>query len=123
MALRLGHLVGNSWQIKPQVTRKLLDRKMTVGELTRDDVIFDLNQKGVDMKIGLDMASLTLKRMVRKIILISGDGDFIPAAKLARHEGMDVVLDPIWSTDISDGLYEHIDGLKSTAPKPKHGKS
>ncbi len=119
VALRLGHLVGNSWQIKPQATKKLLNRKITIEDLAKKDVAFDLSQKGVDMRIGLDMASLALKRMVRKIILISGDGDFIPAAKLARREGIDVVLDPIWSNYISDGLYEHIDGLKSTAPRPK----
>ena len=44
------------------------------------------------MKIGLDMTSLSLKKMVRQIILVSGDGDFVPAAKLARREGIDVVL-------------------------------
>ena len=70
------------------------------------------------MKIGLDMASLALKKMVRQIILVSGDGDFVPAAKLARREGIDVVLDPIWSPHIGDALHEHIDGLKSTAPRP-----
>ncbi|KKL84872.1 hypothetical protein LCGC14_1960370 [marine sediment metagenome] len=28
---------------------------------------------------------------------ISGDSDFIPAAKLARREGLDVILDPMWN--------------------------
>ena len=118
VALRLGYLRGTSWKIKPQATKKLLSRKINVSELTDRDVEYDISQKGVDMKIGLDMASLALKKMVRQIILVSGDGDFVPAAKLARREGIDVVLDPIWAPNIGDALHEHIDGLKSTAPRP-----
>ena len=65
------------------------------------------------MKIGVDIASLSLKRFVDKIVLISGDSDFVPAAKLARREGIDFVLDPMHSEHIEPNLYEHIDGLKS----------
>ena len=39
------------------------------------------------------------------------------AAKLARREGIDFVLDPMWAK-IDDELFEHIDGLKSTIDKP-----
>ena len=52
-------------------------------------------------------------------LLISGDSDFVPAAKLARREGIDFVLDPMWSA-IRPDLHEHIDGLKSTCPRPDH---
>ena len=51
-------------------------------------------QKGVDMKIGLDIASLSYKKLVDQIVLISGDSDFVPAAKLARLEGIDFTLTP-----------------------------
>ena len=51
------------------------------------------------------------------MVLISGDSDFVPAAKLARREGIDFVLDPMWST-IRPDLHEHIDGLKSVCPRP-----
>jgi uncharacterized LabA/DUF88 family protein len=44
------------------------------------------------MRIGIDVATLTLKRLVDRIILISGDTDMIPAMKLARREGAQVVL-------------------------------
>ena len=118
VALRLGYLRGDSWIIKPVATKKLLKSKITVNDLSTQDVEFNISQKGVDMKIGLDMTSLALKKMVRQIILVSGDGDFVPAAKLARREGIDVVLDPIWSPHIGDALHEHIDGLKSTSPRP-----
>lgn len=65
------------------------------------------------MKIGVDIASLALKRFVDKIVLISGDSDFVPAAKLARREGIDFVLDPM-GANIDKSLFEHIDGLKSS---------
>ena len=64
------------------------------------------------MKIGLDIASLAYKRQVDQIILIAGDSDFVPASKLARREGIDFILDPMWA-EIKDTLFEHIDGLKS----------
>ncbi len=64
------------------------------------------------MRIGLDIASLAYKKQIDQIILIAGDSDFVPAAKLARREGIDFILDPMWAT-IKDNLFEHIDGLMS----------
>jgi uncharacterized LabA/DUF88 family protein len=42
-------------------------------------------QKGVDMRIGVDIASITFKKQASTIVLVSGDSDFVPAAKLARR--------------------------------------
>ena len=53
---------------------------------------------------------------VDQIILISGDSDFVPAAKLARREGIDFILDPLWAS-IKPNLHEHIDGLRSNWKK------
>jgi len=117
VALRLGYLRGHDWIIKPKATKNLLKGKAVVSDLTIHDVQFNINQKGVDMKIGLDIATLALKKMVKQIVLVSGDGDFVPAAKLARREGIDVVLDPMWA-HIGVALHEHIDGLRSTSPRP-----
>ena len=75
-----------------------------------------LRQKGVDMRIGLDISTLTLKRQVDTIILVAGDSDFVPAAKLARREGIEFILDPLWQKVNAD-LFEHIDGLQSGLPK------
>lgn len=69
------------------------------------------------MRIGVDVASLAFKKQVDQIVLIAGDADFVPAAKLARREGIDFVLDPMWQA-IPSSLMEHIDGLRSTCPKP-----
>nr|WP_243735402.1 NYN domain-containing protein [Xanthomonas oryzae] len=47
------------------------------------------------MRIGIDISSLALKHQVDQIVLFAGDADFVPAAKLARREGIDFVLDPM----------------------------
>ena len=44
--------------------------------------------------------------------LIAGDSDFVPAAKFARKEGVDFILDPMMN-HIDPSLHEHIDGLMS----------
>ncbi len=90
--------------------------------LQNDDVSLDLRQKGVDMRIGLDIAALALKRFVNTIILVTGDSDFVPAAKLARREGIQFILDPLWQPRKVDELLEHIDGLQSGLPKPRPPK-
>lgn len=71
------------------------------------------------MRIGLDIASITLKRQADVIVLVSGDADFVPAAKLARREGVRFTLDPLWQ-DIPADLFEHIDGLRSGFYRPRH---
>ena len=118
LALRLGHLSTDTpWTIKPRVIVELLAGKRNFDTLTADDVMPAVRQKGVDMRIGVDVASLAFKKQVDQIVLIAGDADFVPAAKLARREGIDFVLDPMWRT-IPQSLMEHIDGLRSTCPKP-----
>lgn len=49
-------------------------------------------QKGVDMRLGLDIAHYANTRSVDRIILISGDTDCLPAMKVARMAGLQVVL-------------------------------
>ena len=39
----------------------------------------------------LDIASLAYKGQINQLVLISGDSDFVPAAKLARREEIDFV--------------------------------
>lgn len=118
VALRLGRLSDNThWAIRPEITRSLLAGKMQLSELTETDVYYEIRQKGVDMRIGLDIASLAFKEQVDQIVLIAGDSDFVPAAKLARREGIDFILDPMWQP-VPEDLHEHIDGLRSTCPRP-----
>ncbi len=114
VALRLGTIKeGRRWILYDRASTALLKRETTVDDLKESDVYYDMHQKGIDMKIGVDIASLALKRFVDKIVLISGDSDFVPAAKLARREGIDFVLDPMHSSHVENNLFEHIDGLAS----------
>ena len=73
------------------------------------DIVPKVRQKGVDMRIGLDIASLALKRLVSTIVLVTGDSDFVPAMKLARREGLRVLLDPLGSSRVRPELKVHAD--------------
>jgi uncharacterized LabA/DUF88 family protein len=117
VALRLGKIKDRgNWQIFPEKLKALFKGEMRFEDLQDSDLFYELRQKGIDMKIGVDIASLALKKQVQQIVLISGDEDFVPAAKLARREGIDFILDPLWRP-IDPNLFEHIDGLQSTSPK------
>ncbi|HJI20742.1 MAG TPA: NYN domain-containing protein [Coprobacillaceae bacterium] len=85
---------------------------MKFEDLEEKDCILQIEQKGVDMRIGLDIASLAYKKQVDQIVLISGDSDFVSAAKLARREGIDFILDPL-GAPVKPDLFEHIDGLRT----------
>lgn len=113
VALRMGELEDNDrWQLKYPVLKDLLAGRITLEQVKESDVSYSIGQKGVDMRLGLDIASLAFKKQVDRIILISGDSDFVPAAKLARREGIDFILDPMWNR-VKPSLFEHIDGMKS----------
>jgi uncharacterized LabA/DUF88 family protein len=119
VALRLGLLDEKNarWTLKnPKQLKKLISGEILHTDITEKDVIYHAQQKSVDMKIGLDIASMAYKKQVDKIILISGDSDFVPAAKLARREGIEFILDAM-NAPIKSDLQEHIDGLNTTLPK------
>ncbi|GAA7789520.1 NYN domain-containing protein [Helicobacter pylori] len=121
LALRLGYLDTNNarWVIRDQEKeKKLFNRKISIEEFQNDDFIYHAKQKGVDIKIGLDIATLALKKLVQKIVLISGDSDFVPASKLARVEGIIFTLDPM-GKPIREDLQEHIDYLTTRLPQFK----
>ena len=113
-ALRLGRLSEEQcgYVLTKDTIKQLCNGNISFGDLTESDFKIDIVQKGVDMKIGVDIASLAYKQQVDQIILISGDSDFVPAAKLARREGIDFILDPM-NAPIKDDLFEHIDGMRT----------
>ncbi len=119
LAIRKGELLESSvgYNIKPEVVKKLCRKELTIDDLSERDFILDMKQKGVDMRIGLDIAALANKRLVDQIVLIAGDSDFVPAAKHARREGVDFILDPMW-LPIKHSLQEHIDGIHTPTFKP-----
>lgn len=114
IALRLGIIDENnsSYALKYDALKKLCAGAKSIDQLLETDFEPDIKQKGVDMKIGVDIASLAYKHQVEQIVLIAGDSDFVPAAKLARREGIDFVLDSL-GAPIKAELFEHIDGKRS----------
>ena len=120
-ALRMGRISDTQLQysLKSEATKKLLRGAISVSDIKQTDLELNIEQKGVDMRIGVDISSLAFKHQVNQIILISGDSDFVPAAKQARREGIDFILDPMRSP-IKEDLYEHIDGIRTPRFKEKN---
>jgi uncharacterized LabA/DUF88 family protein len=110
VAFRSGQLSFDGWLIKrtsvPNIVR-------TGRALTGNDFQPDLKQKHVDMKIGLDVAWLSSKGIVDRIILVTADSDFVPAMKFARREGVQVVLVTMGHTLVKRELKVHADELRS----------
>ena len=95
-AVRLGDVRRErNWILKERPQNKLLSGDLGIDDLKDEDFTPGLKQKAVDMRIGLDIASIALKKQASTIILVSGDADFVPASKLARREGVKIVLDPL----------------------------
>lgn len=82
-AVRMGTLAFRGWSLrKPAVAGR---------PLQDDDFKPGFEQKGVDMRIGLDIATFADARTVERIILVSADADMIPAMKHARKKGIQIV--------------------------------
>jgi len=113
-ALRLGKTAWKNcgWILNPQKLKDLIDKTIKIDDLTEHDVSPWIEQKAVDMKMGLDIASIATKKLADKLIIISGDADIVPALKLARQEGMIVGIDPLWNP-IRPELSEHVDFVSS----------
>ena len=113
-ALRLGRTVwqNNQWILSQEKFKKLINKEIGIDDLTEKDVKPQIEQKAVDMKIGIDIAMISTKRLANVLIIITGDSDIVPALKLARQEGMCVGLDPL-RHPIDEELSEHVDFICS----------
>jgi uncharacterized LabA/DUF88 family protein len=110
-ALRFGELVLEGWRLK----RRILNKSGPTVEIDSAAIEPNIRQKGVDMRIGLDIASLTLKKQVQVIVLVTADSDFIPAMKFARREGAQLFLITL-GHGIRDGMREHADLVIDAVP-------
>jgi uncharacterized LabA/DUF88 family protein len=77
--------------------------------LTDADFKPSFEQKGVDMRIGLDIAQCSNARAVERIVLITEDTDCVPAMKHARKTGLQVVLISLPTSHLAPELKEHCD--------------
>lgn len=97
-AVRRGVVSCQGWRLGTAALRQI---SRNPRPITANDLVPDLKQKGVDMRIGLDIAWLSTKRIVDAIVLVTGDSDFIAPMKLARKEGIRIYLEtmghPVYS--------------------------
>lgn len=106
-SLRMGETSFNGWQ----VDRKALEQAHGVEmAITANELSPKITQKGVDMRIGMDIAALTLKHHAKVIVLVTGDSDFVPAMKFARREGAQLFLCS-FGRHMKPAMYEHSDLL------------
>lgn len=112
VAFRHGNLRFNGWTLRKTVFDNLVEGRGLPSSLNDSHFKPVFKQKGVDMKIGLDIAWLAIKKIVHRIVLVSGDSDFVPAMKLARVEGVQVVLVPL-NHNIHADMREHSDEVRN----------
>lgn len=106
-ALRMGHVVlpPVQWRIKARVQKAL---SVTPRPLVDHDFELALSQKGVDMRVGMDMARLALRELVRAVVVVTADSDFVPAFKFVRREGVKVILERMGQSGSLE-LQQHAD--------------
>ena|GEM_PF-234747 len=99
-AVREGVLSFNGWTLKPSC----------YGASPLEDGCFtpNLKQKGVDIKIGLDVAWVSFNKIAGKIVLVTGDSDFVPVIKTARRNGVFVYLFTL-NHNVKKELSENVD--------------
>lgn len=86
-----------------------LGKLKCVGKNKKGEPI--LVQKGVDIRIALDVAKIIMAHKIHRIILIAGDTDLIPAMKMARIHDIEVGL--IRMSYLAEELYSHMDFMRN----------
>lgn len=110
VAFRAGELSFDGWVIQKRAAEKIA---RTGRKLEKNDFVPDLKQKRVDIKIGLDVAWLSSKAIVERLVLVTADSDFVPAMKFARREGIQVVLVNMDHRLTKHDLLVHADEVRS----------
>ena len=85
------------------------------GPPTDEDFTPDFEQKGVDMRIGLDIASYSANGCIDRIVLVSNDTDCVPAMKYGRKAGIQTVIIELPNGKIAPELIMHADFKRKVA--------
>jgi uncharacterized LabA/DUF88 family protein len=86
---------------------------VTGAILTDADFSPQFEQKGVDMRIGLDIAAYSAEHLAKRIVLITNDTDCVPAMKFARKAGLQTILIEVPSCTPTPELIAHADFKRS----------
>ena len=113
ISVREGVLAFRGWKLKRNTLTGLQKGSLTHNQV--DDNWFEANiqQKGVDTKLGLDMAWIAFNSIVDRVIVVTGDSDFVPAIKAARRNGIQVILCSL-NHGISSDLRTNVDVLDTS---------
>jgi uncharacterized LabA/DUF88 family protein len=114
VAVRRGVLKFRGWQR----TKTSLVAGVPAAALTDADFAAKWEQKGVDLRIGLDIVTMTESRGVEVIVLLTGDTDLIPAMKLARGRGLQLAGLDLPNRRIVPELKPHLDFFRQLATWP-----
>jgi uncharacterized LabA/DUF88 family protein len=100
-AVRTGMLKFRGW--KPRAM------PVSATGLSDNDFRPDFEQKGLDLRIGLDIAKIIETRAADRLLLISSDTDLIPALDLARNSGLQVMGGDFPSGPLHGEILSHFD--------------
>ncbi len=114
IALRCGQTRPRGWQLTQSYVRRI--EASAVSPPSANDYELRFEQKGVDMRIGIDVATLALNHYVDRIIVATNDTDLIPAFKTARRHGVQVVIAQIGSFNPHRDLIEDCDFRRVYTP-------
>ena len=84
-ALRLGETNTREWKLGVKAFKSLMEKSRPI---VAADLVPNIYQKGVDLRIGLDFAGLALSRSFQALVAVTGDSDLVPAFSFARREGL-----------------------------------
>jgi uncharacterized LabA/DUF88 family protein len=107
VALRCGQTKPQGWQLTDSYCKRL--GRPPIQPPTAKDYEMRFEQKGVDTRIGIDIATLSIDRIVDRILIASNDTDLIPAMKLARREGVQIIIPKLGSFNPHRDLVEDAD--------------
>lgn len=69
-----------------------------------------IGQKGVDMKIGIDLVQMSMNHDFTHAVLITGDSDFLYAVQKSQEAGIHVTLAHLQGTQINFKFFQSFDG-------------
>lgn len=106
-AVRRGEIVQSGWKLGRSALRSLAQHGPR--PIVANDLVPDMEQKGVDIRIGLDIARIAINRLVDVLVLVTSDSDFVPVMKFARPEGLKVYLETMGHPGVRRVLKAHAD--------------
>ncbi len=86
----LGNSLYSARQRFHSKLRSLKDFEVKLGRLQQINEKFV--QKGVDMRLGIDLVQMSMKKQIDKAIIITADSDFEYAVEKAQESGVKVFL-------------------------------